>query len=202
MLKSKPIMKSLLNKLVLGLLLIASVGCSSITDKNMAPESDSFQIHFGKIDFDLGHSFESSWPLLKDWYTTGPTFIVGIDDIEKYYWDRHVLMLTPTASQNFVSEFGDYPGPNLAFVVTVNSEPVYGGVFMAPFSAMGKWFPVIYIGASDEKVAFIIRPTHDATNNYKPSDDWRGINDSRIEDILSKAGKISYLPLPPMTPVP
>ena len=195
-------MKNLLDKLVLGLLLIASVGCCSIIEKNMVPESDSIQIHFGEIDFDLGHTYESSWPLLIDWYPTGSTFSVGINDIEKYYWDSHVLILTPAASKKFVSEFGGYPGPGLAFVVTVNDEPVYGGVFMAPFSAMGKWFPVIYIGTSDEKVVFIIRPTHDATKSYKLSDDWRGIDDPRIKDILSKSGKISLLPLPPITPEP
>ena len=201
MLKSKSTIQNLLNKLVLGLLLIASVGCT-MTEKRTEPDSDSFQIHFGKIDFDLGHTYESSWPLLKDWYATESTLTIGISDIDKYYWDSHVLLLTQKASQKFESAFGGYPGPNTAFVTTVNGEPLYGGVFMVQFSAMGKWFPVIYIGTSDDRVAFIIRPTHDATNSYKPSDDWRGIDDPRIRDILSKSGKISLLPLPPITPEP
>jgi hypothetical protein len=78
----------------------------------------------------------------------------------------------------------------MVFVVTAKDKPLYGGVFMFPESEEGISFPVIYEDSKEGKTTFTIRPRHSIFDDYKPSEDWHGINNPFIKDVLSKAGKI------------
>ncbi len=175
--------------------LITISGCSQATEKSEVNNFDSFQIYIGEwnktvTEANLGYTVESSWSLLKDWYPKGATFTIENTDIDNYDWDKHVLTLTPKASSNFQSAFETHKFM-LAFVVTVNDEPLYGGLFMFHPSAMNISFPVIYEDSVDDKITFTIRPRHDVFDNYKPSDNWHGIDNPTIKDVLFKAGKIN-----------
>jgi hypothetical protein len=183
------------NKILAGIILLISlVSCSHATGNVETSDGDSFEIHIGEwnkpvTEANLGYTVESSWSLLIEWYLTDSTFVIDTSDVDNYDWEQHVITLTPEASANFYSAFelAKYP---LAFVVTVNDKPMYGGIFLFRQSAMGILFPVIYEDYTDGKVTFTIRPRHDIFDNYQPADDWHGINNPVIKDVLVKAGKI------------
>ncbi len=176
------------------ILLFALVSCSRTPEKSKISNVDSFEIHIGEwnrtgVKANLGYTLDSSWSLLKEWYSTGATFIVKTPDIEKYDWDNQILTLTPETSESLIAEF-ESAKHMLAFVTTVNGEPLYGGLFMFRQSAMGISFPVIYEDSIDGKTTFTIRPRHSIFDDYEPNEDWHGINNPTIKDVLSKAGKI------------
>ncbi len=181
--------------LVISIILIALVGCSRTMNYPEINDSDSFRIFIGELDnlgaeVNLGYTVESSWSLLQEWYPTGATFIIQISDIDNYDWDGQVLTLTQEASADFQSIIKSAKHM-MAFVITVNHEPQYGGIFLFRGSAMGISFPVIYAEPAGDKFTFTIRPGHSVLNDYEPSDDWHGIDSSVIKNVLCKAVKLT-----------
>ncbi len=187
-------MKNFNKVFAVAILLITLVSCSRVTEHSQTDDVDSFEIHIGEwnrtvFEANLGYTVDSSWSLLKEWYPTGTTFTIKTADIEKYDWNKHILTLTPEASASFRSAF-ESPKYRMVFVVTVKDKPLYGGIFMFRQSEEGISFPVIYADSKDGKTTFTIRPRHSIFDDYKPSEDWHGIDNPLVKEVLSKAGKI------------
>lgn len=111
------------------------------------------------FDLGLGYKYESAWPRLQQ--ARGAALAtVGERDVESYDWARQTLTLTPTASERLRAELaaampsrpadpsraGDaLPGELYlkGFVVEVDDQPIYGGIFLQAISQMAIDYPVI-----------------------------------------------------------
>jgi hypothetical protein len=112
-----------------------------------------------------------------------------------------VITLLPGPSEELVGRLAGNdrrrPRPEEAlglrgFVVVLDGRPVYGGIFMQPFSAMGISFPVIYPRSADGRLTFSLRPAHEVSGDhasYEPL--WRGIKDPRIREVFASAGRLA-----------
>ena len=111
------------------------------------------------FDLGLGYKYESAWPRLQQ-ARAAALATVGERDVESYDWARQTLTLTPTASERLraalaeampsrpadPSRAGDaLPGELYlkGFVVEVDDQAIYGGIFLQAISQMAIDYPVI-----------------------------------------------------------
>jgi hypothetical protein len=154
--------------------------------------SDTFQMHIGVWPGEFpGFTVESSWQPLIEWYEEGATLIIETEDIDHYDWVRHEIFLTDDAAGEYyaIDRLSRATLSWPAFVVTINGEPIYGGIFLFRGSAMGIDYPVIYAETKNERIAFVIRPRHSVLD-LPPNEEWGAIADPRIKLIMSNAGKL------------
>ncbi|MFZ5859073.1 MAG: hypothetical protein ACOYZ6_19770 [Chloroflexota bacterium] len=176
--------KSMLVKVLTVLFLLFVSACS-----NAKPATDSFQLFIlkeGWWDLQLGYKPETAQLILKEADTSDSLFVIGIDEIEKYDWDLQTITLTEDATIKLIEAvmaqgetsdenlkkfkemmanagFGnqlELALYNLAFVVKVNNETRYGGIFLNAISQMGIDYPVIRVTIEDEKAVLAILPIH------------------------------------------
>ena len=162
-------------------------------------KAQSYQLHILRYDLDdlgLGYEYEQVWPILLDVDLTESILTITEDDIEVYDWTEQAMTLTRKASarsQEAALE-GDY-FPNWAgqaFVVTLNGEPQYGGIFEAPTSAAAARFPVIYAESEQDIVVFHLRPAHMYPIQYQdlPPSLRSIIEIPEIHDLFLEEGKL------------
>ncbi len=181
-----------------------SLGTDYTTTEDVSMNNKTvFELHILEGDWlslKLGHELQQAWATLQQTYASATAFTLTEDDIEHYNWSEQVITLTPASSTALVSKFAEteeelqYPEATLdqrAFVVVVNGNPVYGGVFLHPMSSMAIKYPVIYVTTGEGKIVFKLRPIHSVLGKYSGLEPlWNGIKDPKIEDVFTKAGKL------------
>ena len=86
-----------------------------------------------------------------------------------------------------------WPGLNSkSFIATSDGVPIYGGIFLDQVSAMGIDFPVIYAKTVQDRVTFVLRPSHSMFQSYKDIDPKvkKRIEREEVKDFFSKLRKL------------
>lgn len=112
-----------------------------------------------------------------------PLYTITPDEIASYNWTSQVLTLTPAATQDLTAalknatygqqsvliefydsiDFGNALDRALytkAFVVTIDGQPIYGGIFLDLYSQMAIDYPVMRIWERDGSAQLALLPTH------------------------------------------
>ena len=137
----------------------------------------------------------ANWQSLQQVYPTTTTYSVGVTEIETYNWAEQVLTLTAPATQALTANLADPQHPDhalldRAFVVTLDGQPGYGGVFYFQPAAAAYACPLIYARLTNGQLSFTLRPKHSFVGYADVEATWAGIKDQRIKDLLAQAGKL------------
>lgn len=146
---------------------------------------------------------EISWLTLQKAFPDEIAYILTEDDIEIYDWSEQVVTITELASRN-LGEFLECPEQYWtkdliflcmdfrAFVVALENEPVYGGIFSHDTTPSIIQQPVIFVSLFDEKMVFSIRPSvgipEEEITIIEPY--WYGIKSEKIRDLFRNLGKL------------
>lgn len=162
--------------------------CSSISTTQQPKSEIEFKIIILKeswFDLKIGYEAEKAQSVLSSADISNPVFIITKNQIEKYDWDLQTITLTSTATKklgealsnisadsdeieklNDLKEslgFGNpveralYIHP---FIVQVDNQFKYGGIFLDAPSQMAIDFPVARITISDGHIVIALLPTH------------------------------------------
>lgn len=179
---------------------------SSIPTK-VTTQTIVFKISFLKnreMSRNLGTEVETSWPLLMAAYPESSVLTLSEDDIAYYQWEQQAIRLTVDGSNKLISLTKDPSETrqipelylrNLPFVVSLDEDLIYGGVFADSGSAMYINFPVIYPSVSGDYLILTIRPFHTVSPTHydefsTTNPQWNGIKDDRILKALDESGKL------------
>lgn len=125
------------------------------------------------VTLDLGYERTFAWTKLQTLDWSAPSFVVTDADVAWLDWARQELALSPDASSRFrsairVTGHGTFTHPGQhAFIVSLDDRNLYGGILLAPISAMGIRFPVIYVNDRPELVELQIRPVNTGPTPYE-----------------------------------
>ncbi|MCB9437542.1 MAG: hypothetical protein H6673_11220 [Anaerolineales bacterium] len=121
-----------------------------------------------------------------------PLFVLELDDIASYHWNWQSITLTEAATQRLAENLpARHANPDVqrlidlkeslgwgnpfesalyiqAFVVLVDGDFLYGGIFLDPMSQMAINYPVIRIEIVEGQAVFNILPTHIPFVSYDP----------------------------------
>jgi hypothetical protein len=147
-------------------------------------------------DLKLGYTYQQALPLLKKAEPAGSLFILETKDIASYQWVRQMITLTPEATQRLLKVlpakedlrpyirgmanwkdkegFGnplEMPLYAKGFLVKVNDQVIYGGIFLDPLSQMAIHYPVIRVGLEKGRAIFSILPIQMPFVTYDPVSD-------------------------------
>lgn len=114
----------------------------------------------------LGYSVASSWPLLQQADLSTSAFVITEDDIVSYDWTHQQLMLTSQLRKKYEVESMTFLADFSPFVVTIDQQPVFGGMILKQFSPLAIDFPVLYVlngpaHPDEDLLSIALRPTHD-----------------------------------------
>jgi hypothetical protein len=166
--------------------------------------AESFAIHILDEDWEslgLGYTSEKSWPILQSRYKHATLVTVTSLDIGEYHWVKQRIILTAEATESLNERFkigGDNSLsanlgiPHRAFVVTVDGQPVYGGIFLDRGSQMAVRYPVIYAGEDKNGlITMDLRPAHSTFELDSSDPAWEIVRPDCIHDIFARAGKLA-----------
>ncbi|MBI5929694.1 MAG: hypothetical protein HY862_10320 [Chloroflexi bacterium] len=142
-------------------------------------------------DLQLGYRFITAQPNLNAADKSNPLFTIGLEEIESYDWTWQAITLTPDATTRLIDvlPISDKEGVRSlidlkeslgwgnplenalyihSFVVMVNGEMLYGGIFLDPMSQMAIDFPVIRISLVNGQAVLYLLPVHIPFVNYDP----------------------------------
>ena len=114
----------------------------------------------------LGYTVESSWPLLQQADLSKSAFVITEDDIVSYGWTHQQLKLTSQLRKKYEVEYMTFLADFSPFVVTIDQQPVFGGMILKQFSPLAVDFPVIYVlnvptYPEEDLLSIALRSTHD-----------------------------------------
>ena len=172
--------------LLLGLLPACAFRQPSANDS--PPDDTAWQLIVfkpGWNELQLGYAAAPAQTALFALDTQDPLFVVSLPEIAAYDWERQAVTLTPTASTALAQALADDGGAradvkaltdfyaNLgwgsavsralytrAFVVLVEGEPVYGGIFLDAVSQMAIDYPVARVSNQGEQLVLALLPIH------------------------------------------
>jgi hypothetical protein len=166
--------------------------------------ADAFALHILDKNWaylGLGYTSERSWPILQGNYRRMLFLNITMQEIVKYQWMKQQITLTADASYALEESFGIGPdqrpstGSSLAlraFVVTVDDQPAYGGIFLPRGSQMAIRYPVIYVGKdSNGLITMDIRPVHSITEIDSSDQIWKVVRKDSIRDLFARTGKLA-----------
>jgi hypothetical protein len=144
-------------------------------------------------DLKLGYTYQQALPLLEKAEKGGILFVAETKDIASYQWFRQAITLTTEATQRLLkvlparedlrpyirgmANWKDKEGygnplemPLYAkgFLVKVNDQVIYGGIFLDPLSQMAIHYPVIRVGLEKDRGTFSILPVQMPFVTYDP----------------------------------
>ncbi|MBZ0317205.1 MAG: hypothetical protein K8L91_12355 [Anaerolineae bacterium] len=142
-------------------------------------------------DLQLGYRYITAQPNLNAADKSNPLFVIGLNEIESYDWTWQAITLTPDATTRLIDvlPLSDKDGVRSLitlkeslgwgnplenalyihpFVVMVNDEMLYGGIFLDPISQMAIDFPVIRITLVNGQAVLYLLPVHIPFVNYDP----------------------------------
>ncbi len=114
----------------------------------------------------LGYSVESSWPLLQQADLSKSTFVITEDDIVSYDWTHQHLKLSSQLRKKYEAEYLTFLADFSPFVVTIDQQPVLGGMILKQFSPLAVDYPVMYVlngpaYPEEDELSIALRPIHD-----------------------------------------
>lgn len=142
-------------------------------------------------DLQLRYEYNTAYPNLTAADKSNPLFTIGLDEIESYDWTWQAITLTPDATSRLIEvlPISDKEGVRSLielkeslgwgnplenalyihpFVVMVNNEMLYGGIFLDPISQMAIDYPVIRISLVNGQAVLYLLPVHIPFVNYDP----------------------------------
>jgi hypothetical protein len=178
---------------LIGFILPAS---ASTANSSSSAGSSGFQLVILKQDWHdlkLGCTYAQTFPLLKSINPSERLFSVGISDVESYNWTRQIITLTAESTENLIKAlpqekdlknyiqymarakrergWGNPIEPALhlkGFLVTVDDELIYGGIFLEPMSELAAVYPVIRPGMKGNKAVLHLLPVQIPFVAYDP----------------------------------
>jgi hypothetical protein len=145
------------------------------------------------FDLKLGYTYAQAFPILKSANASERLCIISLNDIESYNWSRQSLILTLEATEKLIRTlpneqdlkkhvqamarikkergWGDIIEPALhlkGFLVTLNDEIIYAGIFLEPMSEVAAGYPVIRPGMSERKAVLNLLPVQIPFVAYDP----------------------------------
>jgi hypothetical protein len=161
------------------------------------PMTDRFQLAILRGDFGdlgLGYTYEGAFPKLEAGGTANALFVVGTNQIEAYHWSAQSITLTPEGTRDLLAAleppeqlkesvralngmraklgWGDRLDHALytkGFLVMLDGNALYGGIFLDATSQMAIRYPVIRASlAPDGKAQFNLMPVHIAFYTKDP----------------------------------
>lgn len=149
---------------------------------------------------------KSAWENLLLQKPDAIVYTITANEIEGYSWKEQIMVLNTSASiqfkqavtERFQAQMGVTKSMSLeslldfrSFTVFIESELIYSGLFIEPYSALAVKSPICYVREEDGHIAFVLRPFHSIDGDYsKAPSNWFGIKDERIHIALASAGKI------------
>ena len=175
--------------IILLLTAFITAACSSITSSQPYANDSSFQLFILNEDWhtlNLRYDADPAQSILTTTNTADNLYVVGADQIEEYDWDFQTITLTKKATNELVDALGHqellrsqeveklqelkenlgWGNPIerslyiIAFVVKVDGQSKYGGIFLDPSSQMAINYPVIRVTIVDGRAAFTLLPAH------------------------------------------
>ena len=156
--------------------------------KELPPDSAAWQLIIfkpGWNELQLGYAAAAAQTALFALDTQDPLLVVSLAEISVYDWERQTITLTSEASTALAQALADDGGAradvtaltdfyaNLgwgsavsralytrAFVVQVNGEPLYGGIFLDAVSQMAINYPVARVSNEEEQLVLALLPVH------------------------------------------
>jgi hypothetical protein len=153
----------------------------------------------GKMaDLNLGYTRESSWSVLSKVDLAANRMVITQDGIESYDWAEQTITLTLDATKAIVAIFPP-PGTfslmiGVPFVVALDGERIYGGVFMVAGYDAKCEMPIILGRTEGNRIQLQIRPqlirSGIAYASYSPADRAQ-IEIPKIRAFFSALGKLA-----------
>ncbi|MBX3056593.1 MAG: hypothetical protein KF770_08990 [Anaerolineae bacterium] len=204
--------KSLMNNHFVTMFIFAVIlsSCSfNSAPRQSTPETDFKAIILKEnwFDLEIGYEAEKAQSALSSADISEPVFVIGKDQIEKYDWDLQTITLTSNATNelgeallnigaasaeienlnNLKESFGWgnpieralYIHP---FIVQVDNQFIYGGIFLDATSQMAINFPVARVTISEGKVVIALLPTHMPFVMIDPIDESGNLRQPIIAD--------------------
>lgn len=153
-----------------------------------APAEDVWQLIIfrqGWNELQLGYAAAPAQTTLFALDTQAALFVVSLSEIAAYDWERQTLVLTSTASTALAQTLADDGGARAdvevltdfyeslgwgsavsrslytrAFIVMVEGEPVYGGIFLDAVSQMAINYPVARVSNEGDQLVLALLPIH------------------------------------------
>lgn len=172
--------------LLLGLLPACTLLQPAATDST--PDDAAWQLIIfreGWNELQLRYAAAPAQTILFALDTQDPLFVISLAEISAYDWERQTITLTNTASTALAQALADDGGARSdvtaltdfyaslgwgsavsralytrAFVVQVNGEPVYGGIFLDAISQMAINYPVARVSNEGEQLVLALLPIH------------------------------------------
>lgn len=173
-------------------------------------QNDNFRIIIFNDDWQsLGLGYESGHALstIKALDTAKALFTLNLDGIESYDWDKQKITLTEDATNAFAQSLEragrltegaeklislkksmGWGNPlqsalyTRVFLVELNGEVVYGGIFLDATSQMPINYPVARVMLDDGKAVIALLPIHIPFVNEDPVDDKGAIRSLEVTD--------------------
>lgn len=162
--------------------------CSSISTPRQSTPGTDFKIIILKenwFDLEIGYEAEKAQSVLSSADMSQPVFVISKDQIEKYDWDLQTITLTSNATNelgeallnigansteieklNHLKESIGWGNPIERalyihpFIVQVDNQFKYGGIFLDATSQMAITFPVARVTIAEGKVVMALLPIH------------------------------------------
>ena len=138
---------------------------------------------------------DTSWKVIKQLSLQDPAMTIRVDDIQSYSWADQTIALTAAASHTFRNTFfvkGATPLELRCFVVSLDGERLYGGVFLPQLSAIGIGFPVLDADWDSNSVTLLLRPRHSGVPySSLPESTKQVIEIPSLHAYLQAHGKLS-----------
>lgn len=178
--------------------IVLATGCG----RNIAPEEPRFEIAFldpgiKQPPSGLGYTVESSWDILRSAYPSKVTYTLTDEDIALYDWSNQIITLTVSSSSTLIESYPDLESvifPDIItgqpFIVVFDGQPLYGGIFIHPRSAMGIDFPVIYLSRYGDVFALKIRPSHSFGLFGGDDSEWQVIKVPEVKEYFLNLSKL------------
>lgn len=169
---------------------------STVQNARMQNSTPRFQLLILRenwFDLGLGYDPEPALERLSTADLSNPLITLTLDDIDGYVWDWQMITLTPDATQKLVQTVDEVEHPEGArnlldlearmgwgdllsrglyiqpFVILVDGQFAYGGIFLDAISQMAINFPVIRISVQAEQAVLNILPIHIPFVEYDPT---------------------------------
>lgn len=170
-------------------LLLLIAGCTTMSPTTPIPPNADFKLIILKetwFDLHMGYDPEPAEAALQAADLSTPLWVAGKEHIETYDWDAQTLTLTRQGTEELIEAVATLKGTDPEgvaqlkalqeslgwgnpleralyihpFVVQVDSQFKYGGIFLDAPSQMAINFPVIRVTLVDGKAHLALLPTH------------------------------------------
>ena len=143
------------------------------------------------------YEYNEVWPIIKELDSKNNVAEISGTDIEEYNWSTQEITLTTSASERLNSKISKETWFQIrvlktVFIVIVDGQPMYGGVFIENESQAGIDFPVIYADTENDQIVFQIRPLHMCCTSYQDLElsKKQTIEYPEIYNVFNDLGKI------------